>query len=225
MRAQKQPALKGVIGRRAVIGSVRLPGLWDFWHSTVFGIAEAFVIPCEFCRSNEYDVFGVKEDQLGHSQGRLACRGSMSPGGRQQRAWAAVTASTAGTVSEPESPHIWLELALVCFQSCTQTTTLAVRSRMVLSSFHMARGQNSPASPGPRVKSAAFCDPSLFLLAWLFLKEMSAVPCGHSSSSPLCLLLLRQVVNYIQEMVSALQRCSTSTSPQRTKTFYSGCFQ
>ena len=75
---------------------------------------------------------------------------SVFPGEKQERAWAALTPRTPGIVSEPESPHIWLQLALVCFQFCTQTTTLAVNSGMAQPSVCTARGGgDSASSPGP----------------------------------------------------------------------------
>ena len=82
---------------------------------------------------------------------------STFPGGKQERAWAALTPSTPGTASEPESPHIWLQLALVCFKFCTQTTTLAANSGMAQPSLCVARGGGeSASSPGARVRPTAF---------------------------------------------------------------------
>lgn len=119
---------------------------------------------------------------------------SMFPGGKQERAWAALTPSTPGTASEPESPHIWLQLALVCFKFCTQTTTLAVNSGMAQPSFRMARGGGeSVNSPGLRVRSTGVFNSLLFLLVLLLWKGVSAAVSTHPSSFLLCLFLLHQV--------------------------------
>lgn len=69
-----------------------------------------------------------------------------------------------GTASDPESPHIWLQLARVCFTFCTQTTTLAAIRGGPACSVHGqgvgggagggGGGRASARSPGPRVRAA-----------------------------------------------------------------------
>ena len=64
---------------------------------------------------------------------------STFPGEKQEHALVALTPRTPGAVTEPGSPHIWLQLALVCFQFCTQTTTPAASSGTARASAGPAR--------------------------------------------------------------------------------------
>lgn len=178
--------------------SGRSIGLSDFWRDVRFRHS------CWYFTGIHRSLGGVILCPLLHKKASLGTEGwsdscslhvSKLPGGKQERAWAALTPSTPGTASEPESPHIWLQLALVCFTFCTQTTTLAVNSGMAQPSWRMARGGGeSVNSPGPRVRPTTFFfNPPLFLLVLVLWKRVSAAASTHSSSFLLCLFLLHQV--------------------------------
>lgn len=107
-----------------------------------------------------------------------ACSPRVSWCGRE-RARAALTPSTPGTASEPESPHIWLQLAPVCFQLCAQTTTLAAMPGTPgLLRARPGRGA-SGGSPGPRVRSGRpAAGPPLFLLVLVGGKGLGGGKCA-----------------------------------------------
>lgn len=149
MRAQKQTPRTCLTGSQPSRGTTDLAGPLEQFEILEERIVQShlqFLMSLEEAQTR-YPLW-LKKDHLGEGScsDSFGFQASMFPGEKQERAWAAWTPSTLGTVSEPESPHIWLQLALVCFKFCTQTTTLAVNSGMAQAFLVHARVGGESAS-------------------------------------------------------------------------------
>lgn len=90
--------------------------------ATVAGISKACRFLVNFGEDQTQWPWGVQIDQfanLGQIEFLFASLSPSLPHAKQERVVRGFHSSTPGTISEPESPHIWLQLSLVCFEICT----------------------------------------------------------------------------------------------------------